>query len=487
MNKTLIWIRNNWFNLLIISIYTSLICFCTYFHEPWRDEAQSWLIVRDLDIGGVLRQMSYEGTPALWHILIFPLAKLGLPYFSQSILHLLIAVSAASILMFYAPFKKLIKILIVFSYYFIYEYAVIARNYNIGILLLFLIAALYRDRFKKPVIYASLVFLLFNTNVLNLTAASTIMMLWIWDAVKQKKFNAKFYWSILIMFTGAISVLLQLLPRSDSGLAALIRFFYPDAFSIAIGQAFFPWATTSICLTIAALLSLYLLLGLILFYLSRPATIFMILSLSWLFYIFTFKYHCFERHFGLLLIFLIFALWISRADNPSKPKNEDHKILDKIFLIICCLILFLSCIYSLKIFWDEYNYPFSGSRDMANFIVQNNLENKIIVAYNAAEASPILLYLPKVKFWYPERGYFGTFITWDKVHFANNYLSQDQIFKIIWTKFIDKKNIIILLIEPLDKAYSQNYILLHHSSNNDFWPGGACNESYWLYQYKSEQ
>ena len=34
--------------------------------------------------------MSYEGHPCLWHLLLMPLAKLGLPYVSMNVLSLTI-------------------------------------------------------------------------------------------------------------------------------------------------------------------------------------------------------------------------------------------------------------------------------------------------------------------------------------------------------------------------------------------------------------
>ena len=117
----------NIFSLCLILIYSLLVAFGAYHHEPWRDEAQAWLIARDLDFLGIISQMRYEGTPALWHIIIAPFAKLGFPYYTITIIHLVISISAISVFVSKSHLSKLFKILVIFSYYFAYEYAVIAR------------------------------------------------------------------------------------------------------------------------------------------------------------------------------------------------------------------------------------------------------------------------------------------------------------------------------------------------------------------------
>ncbi|MCE9581429.1 MAG: hypothetical protein K8T20_02815, partial [Planctomycetes bacterium] len=56
--------RTGW-SVLIFAVYAVVTLAMIPFHEPWRDEAQSWLIARDLGPGGIVHQMGYEGTPAL--------------------------------------------------------------------------------------------------------------------------------------------------------------------------------------------------------------------------------------------------------------------------------------------------------------------------------------------------------------------------------------------------------------------------------------
>ena len=85
-------------------------------------------------IGAVIRQMGYEGTPALWHVILFLPAQLGLPYRSMFVIHFLIIATAVVTFVRYAPFSRVQKILFVIGYYALYEYNTIARNYAVSVM-----------------------------------------------------------------------------------------------------------------------------------------------------------------------------------------------------------------------------------------------------------------------------------------------------------------------------------------------------------------
>src|SRR4030065_1367587 len=97
------------FAVFLILLYSAIQVVLLIHHEPWEDEAQAWLIARDLDIVSIFKQMAYEGSPALWHMLLLPFAKTGLPYMSEFILHLIIAIAAVTVFVLYAPFSRVTK------------------------------------------------------------------------------------------------------------------------------------------------------------------------------------------------------------------------------------------------------------------------------------------------------------------------------------------------------------------------------------------
>lgn len=310
MKKSIIWA------VFLILLYSILNIIILIHHEPCGDEAQAWLIARDLDIGSIFRQMNYEGSPALWHILLLPLAKTGLPYISASILHLIIAVSAVIVFIQYAPFSKITKLLFIFSYYMAYEYSIIARSYSLSILLLFVIAALYNKRFKYALWYSFLIFLLFNTNVHSFFIATSLTIVFAWELYRYKvKVNfAKI--SVFVMLMGGILSFLQLFPQPDNmnyGIFTRIEILAPI---IATANAFFPWIIlynipTNLRLILIIFSSL-ILITVVLSIRNKPIILFILLSsLLGLFYIFTFKYLGLLRHHGLILIMLFFTLWLN--------------------------------------------------------------------------------------------------------------------------------------------------------------------------------
>lgn len=49
-------------------------------HEPWRDEADAWLMARDARVTDVVRYAAYAGSPVLWTLIQMPFAKAGAAY-----------------------------------------------------------------------------------------------------------------------------------------------------------------------------------------------------------------------------------------------------------------------------------------------------------------------------------------------------------------------------------------------------------------------
>lgn len=89
---------------IIIMGFTLLSLLLLFNHEPWRDEAQAWLLARDsISIRALLGQMGYEGTPALCHLILYLPAQLGLPYRAMFIIHFLIILTAIITFMRHAP------------------------------------------------------------------------------------------------------------------------------------------------------------------------------------------------------------------------------------------------------------------------------------------------------------------------------------------------------------------------------------------------
>ena len=210
-SKLLNKIKKNKVNILIFMIY-AIITFIVamIFHEKWRDEAQAWLIARDLNFLDILKQMSYEGHPPLWHLILAPFAKLGFPYITESIICWVIMCITAGLILAKAPFKKGTQILILLTAPIIYLCPVIARSYCLIPLALALIAILYKDRKQKPIKYTLAILLLAYTHILMLGMVGILYLFFFIEEIFYTKKNKKDIKNVIICFVIALVGLLAL-------------------------------------------------------------------------------------------------------------------------------------------------------------------------------------------------------------------------------------------------------------------------------------
>lgn len=154
-------------------------------HELWRDEANVWLIARELSPIQLFREIRYQGHPCLWYLLVMPFAKLGFPFKTISVLSFLIMSFGAGIFIFKAPFHPATKFVCLFSPVFSYYYPVVARNYCLVALLLILLAYCYPKRNEKPWLYGLLLGLLVQADTIALATAGLISLMWLWEGISQ--------------------------------------------------------------------------------------------------------------------------------------------------------------------------------------------------------------------------------------------------------------------------------------------------------------
>ena len=131
----------------VLGLWVVIVGFTIQYHEKWADEAQAWLLARDLDLRTLwFHELRYEGTPGLWHtILWFAQRVFHAPYGSIGYIGMAFATAGVALVLFKAPFPRPLRWLLVFSYFMVYQYAVIARPYTLLPLLAFAAAILFKD------------------------------------------------------------------------------------------------------------------------------------------------------------------------------------------------------------------------------------------------------------------------------------------------------------------------------------------------------
>jgi len=155
----------------VLMIWVVVTNFTIRYHEKWADEAQAWLIARDLDLRTIwFHELRYEGSPGLWHTILWVAQHVfHARYGAISFLGVSCAFAGVVALLFISPFPHPVRWLIAFSYFFLYQYAVIARSYVLFPLFCLVAARQFRD-LKRPHLFA-----LTLVPLANLTAHGSLM------------------------------------------------------------------------------------------------------------------------------------------------------------------------------------------------------------------------------------------------------------------------------------------------------------------------
>jgi hypothetical protein len=137
----------------------------------------------------MLKGLHGEGHPALWFLIV------RAAYFSfQSsaalwLASVAIASAAAWLLTFRSPFEWPLIGLFLFGRIALVEYSVFARDYGIGMLLMFLFAAGYSRHRDRGIVLGGILFLLANTHVLCVLLVAAFLLFWLIDLLCDSGFQ----------------------------------------------------------------------------------------------------------------------------------------------------------------------------------------------------------------------------------------------------------------------------------------------------------
>lgn len=174
-------------SLSILLAWLSVVIFVSAHHIVWRDEVRALTIALQpesiFQLPSLLRN---EGHPVLWYVIL----RLGfLVIHSTAILKISsVSISFAAVFLFFrfAPFAGWQKIIFICGLP-IYEYSIMARNYGISMLLLFMFAKAYEQKEEKPLWLAGILFLLSNTNAHSTVLAGILLIMWSFDNIIDRR------------------------------------------------------------------------------------------------------------------------------------------------------------------------------------------------------------------------------------------------------------------------------------------------------------
>ena len=208
--------RRHFFYAVLVVLYLSLHLFLILHHEAFRDEAQAWTIAKNTSLSELFADLSIEGHPCLWFLIIRPFANLGMSYRYFGVISLVFMGISAALFLYLAPFGDALKVITLFSFAFCYNSPVMPRTYCVITLLIILLACLWPRRTEKPILYGCLIALLFQSHIILAGfAGGLVLELFVQWCRKKPRLN-RILWVLAIPSASALFTVYELLPRKDA-------------------------------------------------------------------------------------------------------------------------------------------------------------------------------------------------------------------------------------------------------------------------------
>ena len=176
----------DWIRFLLFGLWLAAAGALAWRHVMWRDEARALSIaIQGEDWIAMLRGLHGDGHPALWYLLLRAVHGITGRPVALPLLALAVAAAAAWLIVWRSPFPRPLIGLILASHFFIYDFSVMARNYGIGMLILFALAIAYPRCRGRGVAPGALLFLLANCNVITTILAGAFLLFWFVEILEE--------------------------------------------------------------------------------------------------------------------------------------------------------------------------------------------------------------------------------------------------------------------------------------------------------------
>ncbi len=441
------------YHLVVIVVFFVLGLLNVLHHELWRDEMQAWSLAYHSDtLGNLYQNTRYEGHPMLWFLILFLVKSVTTNVMAMQFVHLLIAGAAVVVFLLYSPFSRLQKVLYSFGYFAVYEYCVISRNYGISVLLLFLCCVLLTRENKRYILLGILLVLLAQTNIFFtilavMLAGYALLDYWLYP-------SGKFAWrtpssslvvGALIFIIGLVATAYNVIPPPDGGWASDWNFeLKPGAMVVPITHIWDSYVpiprltrefwNTNVFDWLGALLfehhgklirmiklsiSIGIIVYLLLLFIRKPTVFFLfafgtlvIMAFGYVKYLENLR----MRHLGSLFFLLIASYWLfyyaPSIRIPFRRIAWASDFCNKYRQAVLTAILVTGVLGAGVAVYMDYRYPFSESKDVADFIEDNGYKAYPTAGIFDFAMTPIAGYLGK-DIYYPQANRWGSYIIWD--------------------------------------------------------------------------
>ncbi len=420
MNKKLV------LSIFLTFLYAVITILGVLHHEIWADEAQVWQICKYLSIPELFIHLHNEGHPALFYLLVMPFAKLTSNIIFMQLICWLSMCLAVFILLYKSPFSNIIKIAIISSAGFLYFLPVMARNYAIIPVLVFLAAILYSKQKEQPVLYGIIIALIANTHAIMLIFTGIMFIIFIYDNFKEIK-QKQFIFAAMIILLSIFTCIFQLHDVAGNNFYISFNFtnvvprifktlsiFFANSLLFDFQQGIYKYTIFAKSL-ITAYALIFIAINIYLYKYSKKLFIISLFNFLFQIIIYVVLYGggilYITRIFSYYII-LIFCIWIA-MDSIEQIRNN------KIVIILVSSLFFLTLINGCLYYIKDIKYNYSDAKETAKYIQQNILSDnsKIFIDNEPANIS-LVYYLDSThKLYSVLRSQNLKYVKWDKASY----------------------------------------------------------------------
>ncbi len=458
---------------VVLAAYAAALAVLLASHEMWRDEMQMWLHARDAgSLAELWRNTRHDGHPLLWHLLLFPLPRLFAAPAAAQALHWAIATAAAALVLRRAPFPLAVRAAVVLSYFPLYEYAAVTRNYGPTMLGVW-IACAGLAAARTPWLAVAGVLVAANSSPMGLVLAPALAA----AVALTPRWRPRLGAPLAVLAAGVALAAVQCLPPADNErivtwyfhygvrlVAWLVRGVVMAAFPVPPpvvefwgNSVLFPswpfdaaagWRMARLGGPIAvALLAgvAWAVRG------SRRALAAWLAGCAGMLALFASKYPGTIRHHGFFWVLAVAALWLAVADGAI-PSRRAAWVLAPTLAAGLAAVAIAAAV--------EVRSPFSGAKGAAAAIRAHGLDRLPLVGGVDYATSAVAGYLPGGRLYYPAQRAEGSFVIYNLARMRQDALTAADI-----------------VAEGLERDRGDGVVIVY---NQPLPPGlpGACREVY---------
>jgi len=380
-------------------------------HAMWRDELNAWAIaLASPTLPDLFHNLHYDGHPGLWHLLLWLASWVSVAPVMLKLVHGVIGLALIGFIIWRGPFTALETLLLLLSYYVLFEYTVISRNYGIAMLIALIYAqgrATHPERMGRN---AALLGLLANANVFALLLSGAFAVEYALERLAARDRRPRAWLAAAALYGGPLLLAAATLaPQPDMSwrtvgqpftrpfswsdalqlyglnLSALLPL-HPDEFWRLAGDTPESWRAHTLFTLLVIVLSPVLGWALWRIFAERPRLRLipgLTFVAAWTFTVMV--YAGFIRHWGINFVAVIAALWILRRGQPVVPTRPGQNLVLGLLAINA-----LVGVYSAAAQWGQ---PFSRAEDVAAWLRAAHLQDAALLGTPDTYVAPVAILL----------------------------------------------------------------------------------------------